>query len=69
MTSKLSTEDGETTYEELHFGDFLVNLLHELDDEVDQLVLQHGLCVEIGYEERNVIALSSRCQRLPACGD
>ena len=39
------------TYEEFHFGNLLVNLLHELDDKVYQLVLQHRLCVEIRDEE------------------
>jgi hypothetical protein len=45
------------TYEELHLGDFLVHFFHELDDEVDQLVLEHLLCVCIRDQERNVITL------------
>lgn len=45
------------TYEELHLGNLLVNLLLELNDEVDKLVLQHLLGVEVCYQEGNVIAL------------
>lgn len=48
-------------YKELHFRDLLVDLFHELNDEVDQLVLQHLLGVEVGDEERDVVALD----RLP----
>jgi hypothetical protein len=44
-------------YEELHFGYFLVDFLHELNDEVDQLVLQHFLGVEIGDQKGDVISL------------
>lgn len=36
------------TYKELHLRYLLVHLLHELDDEVNKLVLQHLLCVEVG---------------------
>ena len=46
------------TYEEFHLGNLLVNLLHELDDKVDKLVLQHLLGVEIGDEEGDVVALN-----------
>ena len=45
------------TYEEFHLGNLLVNLLHELDDKVDKLVLQHLLGVEIGDEEGDVVSL------------
>lgn len=44
------------TYKELHLGDLLVDLLHELDDKVDELVLEHLLGVEVGHEERDVVA-------------
>lgn len=44
-------------YEELHFRNLLVNLLHELNDKVDELVLEHFLRVEVGDEERDVVAL------------
>jgi hypothetical protein len=45
------------TYEELHLGNLLVNLLLELNDKVDKLVLQHLFGVEVCYQEGNVIAL------------
>lgn len=45
------------THEELHLGNFLVNLLLELNDKVDKLVLQHLFGVEVCYQEGNVIAL------------
>lgn len=35
------------TYEKLHLRDLLVDLLHELYDEVDKLMLQHLLSVII----------------------
>jgi hypothetical protein len=47
----------EATYEKLHFRNFLVNLFHELYDEIHQLVLQHLFRVEIRYQERDVISL------------
>lgn len=37
--------------EKLHLRDLLVHILHELDDKVHQLVLQHLLSVEVGNEE------------------
>ena len=33
-----------------------------LDDEVDELVLQHRLRVEVGDQERDVVSLSPRHQ-------
>lgn len=45
------------TYEELHLRNLLVNLLHKLNDEIDQLVLQHLLGVEVGDQEGNVVSL------------
>lgn len=50
-------------YEELHFGNLLVHLLHELDDEVDELVLEHLLGVEVCDEERDVVALEGGAER------
>ena len=47
----------QTTYKEFHLGNFLIDLFHELNDEIDQLVLQHGLRVEVGNQERDIIAL------------
>lgn len=45
------------TYKELHLRDLLVDLLHKLNDKVDQLVLQHLLGMEVCDQERNVISL------------
>mmetsp|Transcript_18745 Transcript_18745/g.47431 ORF Transcript_18745/g.47431 Transcript_18745/m.47431 type:complete len:253 (-) Transcript_18745:48-806(-) len=42
---------------ELELVDLLVDLLHELDDEVHQLVLEHDLGVVVGDEEGDVISL------------
>lgn len=56
----LSYETSSSVQEELHFRDLLVHVLHELNDEVHQLMLQHLLGVEVGDEERNVIALPKR---------
>ena len=53
----LSYETSSCVQEELHLRDLLVHILHELNNEVHQLVLQHLLGVEVGDEERNVIAL------------
>ena len=53
----LSHETGSCVQEELHLRDFLVDVLHELDDKVDQLVLQHLFGVEVCDQERNIIAL------------
>ena len=44
---------------QLHLRDLLVHILHKLDDKVDKLVLQHGLSVEVGDQERDVVALQS----------
>jgi hypothetical protein len=49
----------DVAYEELHFRNLLVNLFHELDDEVDKLVLEHLLGVEVCNEERDVVSLLS----------
>lgn len=42
---------------QLHLADLFVDFLHEMDDEVHQLVLVHLLRVEVGDEEADVIAL------------
>jgi len=49
----------ENPYEKLHLGDLLVYLLHELNDEIHQLVLKHLFRMEIRDEKGDVIALSS----------
>ena len=28
-----------------------------LNDEIDKLVLKHGLCMKVGYEEGNIVPL------------
>ena len=42
---------------QFHFGNLLVNLLHEMNDKVDEFVSQHLLRVEIGDQKANVVAL------------
>lgn len=44
-------------HSQLHLADFLVDLLHEVNDEVDQFVLVHLLCVEVRDQETNVVTL------------
>jgi hypothetical protein len=46
-------------YEELHLRNLLINLFHELDDEVNKLVLEHLLGVEVCDEEGDVVSLLS----------
>jgi hypothetical protein len=48
------------THEKLHLRDLLVNLLHELNDEVHKLVLQHLLGVEVSDQEGDVVTLAIR---------
>lgn len=45
--------------EELHLGYLLVYLLHKLNHEVDQLVLQHLLRMGVRDEEGYIVALLS----------
>ena len=42
---------------DLHGRDFGVNLLHELDHEINEFMLPHGLKVEVGKQKRYVVAL------------
>ena len=44
---------------QLHFTDLLVDLLHEVYNEVNQLVLVHLLRVEVCYQETYVVTLSN----------
>ena len=53
----MHSQPREITYKEFHLGNFLVNLFHELNDEIDQLMLQHGFRVEVGNQKRDIIAL------------
>ena len=46
-----------STYKELHLGYLLIHLLHELNNKVHQLVLQHLLRVRICDQEGDIIAL------------
>lgn len=55
----------EYAYKELHLRDLLVDFLHELNDKVHQLMLQHLLGVEVCDQERNIIALFSCQSMLP----
>lgn len=57
---------GACTYEELHLGNLLVNLLLELDDKVDELVLEHFLGVEVCYQEGDVVALFTLARLSPS---
>ena len=47
-------------YAELHLGDLLVDLLHEVDDEVDQLVAVHLVSVEVRDQEADVVTLKNK---------
>lgn len=47
----------ENTHKEFHLRYLLIDFLHELDDKIDELMLQHLFSVKIGYQKRNVIAL------------
>ena len=49
---------------QLHLGDLLVDLLHEVNHKVHQFVLEHLLRVEVGYEEGNVVTLWTETPRL-----
>lgn len=42
---------------QLHFTDLFVNFLHEMNDKVHQFMFVHLLCVEVGDEKADVIAL------------
>lgn len=66
----LGHETGPCVQEKLHLRDLLVNIFHELNDKVDQLVLQHLFRVEVRNQERDVIALplcQSCCLELHEC--
>jgi len=39
----------------LHIGDLLVDILHELNDEIDELALVKGLSVDVGDEEADIV--------------
>ena len=53
----LCDDTGPGVDRQLHLADLLVDLLHEVDDEVHQLVLVHLLRVEVGDEKTDIITL------------
>lgn len=53
----LCNQTGSGIQKELDLGNLLVHFLHELDNKVDQLMLQHCLGVVVRDQERNVVAL------------
>ena len=53
----LRADTGTGVEAELHVADLLVNLLHKLKDEINELVLVHLLGVEVGEQEADVVAL------------
>jgi hypothetical protein len=42
---------------QFHFRNLLVYVLHKLNDKVDKFVLEHRLSVEVGDQERDIVAL------------
>lgn len=56
----LSDDAGPGVDGQLHFADLLVDLLHEVDDVVHQLVFVHLLRVEVGDQEADVVSLRSQ---------
>lgn len=44
---------------QLHFTDLLVYFFHEMNDKVHQFVFVHLLCVEVGDQKTDVIALQN----------
>lgn len=53
----LSDNTGPGINRQFHLADLLVDLLHEVDDKVHQLVFVHLLRVEVGNQEANIISL------------
>ena len=53
----LRANSGSGVDRKLHLRDLLVNLLHEVDDKVHELVAQHLLGVEVGDQEADVVTL------------
>lgn len=58
--SKQFSCDGTSAsvHRQLHFLDFFVNIFQECDDEINELVLEHGFSVEIGDKERDIVAVN-----------
>lgn len=55
----LSDDTGPGVNGQLHLADLLVDLLHEVDDVVHQLVFVHLLRVEVGNQEANIVPLKT----------
>lgn len=53
----LGANTGPRIDRQLELADFLVDLFHEVDHKVHQLVLVHGLGVEVGDQEADIVAL------------
>lgn len=53
----LRHDAGARVDRQLHLTDLLVDLLHEVDHKVHQLVFVHLLCVEVGDQKTDVIPL------------
>lgn len=56
----LGNDTGPGVHRKFHLADFLVDLLHEVDDEIHQLVFVHLLRVEVGNQEANIISLQAK---------
>ena len=57
LEESLTSDTSTSVDRELHFRDFLVDVLHELDDEIDELALVEGLGVDVGDKERDIVHL------------
>lgn len=45
---------------QFHFTDFLVDLFHKVNDKIHQFVFVHLLCVEVGDQKTDIIALQKK---------
>lgn len=54
----LRADPGPGVDRQLHLRDLLVNLLHEVNDEVHEFVAQHDLRVEVCDQEAYIVALN-----------
>lgn len=52
----LSDNPSPSIQAQLHLTNLLIHILHELNDEIHQLVLEHRLCVGVCDEEGDVVA-------------
>lgn len=64
MLADRPVQNTTPTYKEFHLGDLFVDFLHELDDEIHQLMLEHLLSMGVGNQERNIISLF-RSENIP----